>query len=71
MCVKRITYIILLLILALFLSNCATKRKANEYNNLRGLMLLDNRELKINKQYYHQKYYNQKKNKSKKYLKKR
>jgi hypothetical protein len=67
---KKSTTIILLLILALFLSCCATKRKAREYNSLHGLMLLENRELKINKQYYHQKYYNPKKNKSQKYLKK-
>jgi hypothetical protein len=65
---KRIIFIIILL---LFTNSCATRRKANEYNDLRGLMLLKNTELGKNKEFYKQKYYNPKKRNHRRILKKR
>lgn len=53
---KRTAYIILLIILALILSGCATKRKARDYGEKRGLMLLENTELGRNKHYNSAKY---------------
>jgi hypothetical protein len=66
---KRTTYIILLIIFALFLGNCATQ-KARDYNNLRGLMLLQNTELRRNKIYNSPKYRRTLKHNSKKIFKK-
>jgi len=53
---KRTIYIILLIIFAIILSGCATKRKAKEYSSLRGLMLLENTQLGRNKHFNSPKY---------------
>lgn len=37
-------------------SSCATQRQAQTYKQKRGLMLLDNTELPMNKKYHNQKY---------------
>jgi PBP1b-binding outer membrane lipoprotein LpoB len=63
--------IILIIILILFTSSCATRRKRMEYNDLRGLMLLENTQLGKNKEFYKQKYYNPKKRNHSRTLKKR
>jgi len=68
---KKIIYIILLILFALILSGCATKRKAREYNDLRGLMLLENNQLGRNKHFNSPKYQRTLKNNYKKILKKR
>ena len=67
---KRAIIIILLILAALIISGCATKRKAREYSSLRGLMLLDNTQLGRNKHYNSAKYQRTLKNNYKK-LKKR
>jgi len=53
---KRTIYIILLIIFAIILSGCATKRKAKEYSTLRGFMLLENTQLGRNKHFNSPKY---------------
>ena len=40
----------------LFFCSCAVKRKTREYNDLRGLMLLENTQLGRNKHYNSPKY---------------
>jgi uncharacterized protein YceK len=69
--VKRTAYIILLIILALILSGCATKKKARDYNEKRGLMLLENTQLGRNKHYNSTKYQKTLRNNYKKFHKKR
>ena len=68
---KKVAYIILLIIFALILSGCATKREAREYNDLRGLMLLKNTELGRNSHYNSAKYQRTLKKNYKKIVKKR
>ena len=46
----------MLIIFAIILSGCATKRKAKEYSSLRGLMLLENTQLGRNKHFNSPKY---------------
>jgi hypothetical protein len=57
-CIKRIIFIIILI---LFTTSCATRRKGREYNDLRGLMSLDNTQLERNTEFHKQKYYSPKK----------
>jgi hypothetical protein len=54
--VKKIIVIIFLLILSIIFGGCATKRKAKNYSELRGLMLLENTQLGRNKHYNSAKY---------------
>jgi len=68
---KKILYILSLLILVLFLSSCATQRRAHDYNHLRGLMLLKNTQLGRNKHIMSPKYQRTLKNNYKKIHKKR
>lgn len=70
-CVKKFVIIILLILFALLNYSCATKRKANEYNDLRGLMLLENTQLGRNKHFNSPKYQRMLKNNYKKITKKR
>jgi len=65
---KRII-IFLLIILALILSGCATKKKARDYNEKRGLMLLENTELKRNSYFNSREYQKKKKRVEKKFMK--
>lgn len=53
---KRIIFIVLLIIFALFVSSCATQRQAQIQRQKQGMMLLDNTELHINRKYFDQKY---------------
>jgi hypothetical protein len=62
---------IIFLILILFFCDCATQHRASAYRDKQGLMLLDNKELHINRKFYNQKYYNPKKRNHNKILKKR
>lgn len=68
---KRTIIIILLIILAIIFSGCATKREARNYSELRGLMLLENTQLGRNKHYNSPKYQRTLKNNYKKFKKKR
>jgi hypothetical protein len=52
---KRIVLILLVIFLMIF-AGCATQRKAKAEVDLRGLMLLENTQLGINK-VYHSKHY--------------
>ena len=68
---KRTVIIILLIISAIILSGCATKKKARTYGELRGLMLLENTQLGRNKHFNSPKYQKTLKKNYKKIQKKR
>jgi hypothetical protein len=53
---KRIILIILLIIFSIIFGGCATKKKARDYSEKRGLMLLENTELGRNKHFNSPKY---------------
>ena len=68
---KRTILILILIIFTLLTCGCATKKKAREYNEKRGLMLLENTELGRNKHYNSAKYQKTLKKNYKKIQKKR
>jgi hypothetical protein len=65
--------IIIILILSIILSSCATSKYSTTYRQKQGLMLLDNTEMSRNKKYHEQKrkkgIFNSRKN-ARKYYKK-
>jgi hypothetical protein len=69
--VKKTVYIIIVIIFTIIFSGCATRKKARDYSELRGLMLLKNTELGRNKVYNSPKYQRMLKNNYKKIVKKR
>ena len=68
--IKKILLMILI-IFAMILSNCATEKKSRSYNNLRGLMLLENTQLGRNKHFNSPKYHKTLRHNYKKITKKR
>jgi hypothetical protein len=54
--VKKSILILIVLIFTIIFSGCATKKKARDYGEKRGLMLLENTELGRNKHFNSAKY---------------
>ena len=66
---RKTLYIIIVIIFAIIFSSCATKRKANDFNEKRGLMLLENTELKRNNYFNSREYHRKLKRVEKKFMK--
>lgn len=49
---RKYLFLIIIFLVSIIGTSCATQRKSSDYNKRRGLMLLDNTEMKVNKKYH-------------------